>query len=97
VVPSKVADSLFEFYQSYKSSISVLEAHDAMLVAKQDVHHSSRKAVSDKFDDIYKKLTTSLKKCVDIAREKGASSWLSALSIHKHAWLCSTQTWLCST
>ena len=35
----------------------------------------------DKFNDIYKQLTTSLKKCVDIACEKGASSWLTALHI----------------
>jgi len=40
-----------------KSSISVLEAHNTMLVAKQDVHNSNHKAVSDKFDNIYKKLT----------------------------------------
>jgi len=95
VEPSKVAD--YHYFNSvkvttplvsiltHKSSISVLEAHDAMLVIKRDVHHSNRTAVSDKFDT-YKQLTSCLKKCVDIAREKGASSWLSALPIHKHGY-----------
>ena len=64
----------------------MLEAHDAMLVAKWDAHHFNHIAVRDKFDDIYKKLTTSLKKCVDIACEKGASSWLSALPIQKNGY-----------
>jgi len=37
-------------------------------------HRSNRKGVSDRFHDIYKQLASSLRKCVDIAREKGASS-----------------------
>ena len=37
-----------------KSSVSVLEARDAILAAKQEVHHFNRKAVKDKFDDTYK-------------------------------------------
>jgi len=96
VEPSKVAD--YHYLNSvkvttplvsiltHKSSISVLEAYDTMLVIKKDVHHSNCKAVSDKFDDTYKQLTNCLKKCVNIAREKGASSWLSALPIHKHGY-----------
>jgi len=91
VEPSKIAD--YHYSNSIKvttplvsiltnkSSISVLEADDVMLVAKRDVHHSNHTAI---YDDIYKKLTTSLKKCVDIAREKDASSWLSAHPILKH-------------
>ena len=55
-----------------------------MLAAKQDVHHSNRKVVRDKFDDTNKQLTTSLNKCVDMAHERRTSSWLSALPIQKH-------------
>ena len=36
------------------------------------------------FDNIYQQLSAALKKCVDIARERGASSWLSAMPIQKH-------------
>jgi len=94
VEPSKVAD--YHYLNSvkvttplvsiltHKSLISVLEAHDSMLAINRDVHHSNRKAVSDKFDDTYKQLTNCLKKCVDIAHEKGASSRLSAFPVHKH-------------
>ena len=62
-----------------ESLVSVLEVRDDMLALKQDVHCPNCIGVSNKFDDTYKQLTTSLKKCVDIACEKGASSWLSAL------------------
>jgi len=69
-----------------QSSISVLEALDKMMAVKQDIHRSNRKTVKNKSDDIYKQLNRSLKKCVDIACEKGASSWLSALPIQKHGY-----------
>ena len=36
----------------HKSSISVLEAHDEMLAAKRDVHHSNHKVVRDKFEEM---------------------------------------------
>ena len=39
-------------------------------------------AVRDKFDDIYKQLTTSLKKCVDIASEKGGDQPISPTPFH---------------
>ena len=57
-----------------------------MIAVKQDIHHSNRKILKDKFDDIYKQFNISLQKCVDMACEKGASSWLSALPIQKHGY-----------
>ena len=94
VEPSKVASyhyqnsvkaiSLLVSISTHKSSTSILEAHDTMMALKQDVCKSNHTAVRDKFDDIYKQLTTSLKKRVDIASENGASSWLTALPIQKH-------------
>ena len=39
------------------------------------------------FDNIYQQLSAALKKCVDIARERGASSWLSAMPIQKHGFI----------
>ena len=56
-----------------------------MRAVKQNIHRSNRKVVKDKFDDIYKQLNLSLKKCVDIACEKGASSWLSAIQKYGYA------------
>jgi len=72
---------------THKSSISILEAHDEMMAVKRDIHQSYHKVVKDKFNDIYKQLNMSLKKCVDIACEKGASSWLSVLPIQKHGYV----------
>jgi len=42
--------------------------------------------IKENFDKIYQQLSAALKKCVDIAREKGASSWLSAIPIQKHGY-----------
>jgi len=71
-----------------KSSTAVLVAHDTMMAIKQDVRNSNHTAVRD---DIYKQLTTSLKKCVDIASEEGASFWFTALkhgyALHKRAFV----------
>ena len=41
-----------------------------MITDKQDIHQSNCKVVKYKFDDIYKHLNLSLKKCVDMACEK---------------------------
>jgi len=94
--PSKVADYHYSnsvkvtaplvSLLTHKSSTSVLNVHDETLAIKQDVHRTNRKLMSDKFDATYTQLTTSLKKCVDMAREKGASSWLSAIPIRKHGY-----------
>jgi len=59
-----------------------------------DTHHSNRKGVSDRFNDICKQLANSLRKCVDIAREKGASSWLSALPVQKHGYALHKQAFI---
>ena len=59
---------------THNSSVPILEVHNEVLALKQDTHRSNRKGVSNRFNDIYKQLASSLKKCVDIAREKGASS-----------------------
>ena len=67
------------------SSATVLDAHNEMLKAKSTVHLSkSREQTRVFFDNIYQQLSAALKKCVDIARERGASSWLSAMPIQKH-------------
>jgi len=94
--PSKVADYHYSnsvkvttplvSVLTHKSSVPILEVHDEVFSLKRDIHCSNRKVVSDTFDDIYKKLASSLRKCVEIAREKGASSWLSALPVRKHGY-----------
>ena len=76
----KVTTPLVSFL-THQSSISVLEAHDEMIADMQDIHQSNCSVVKYKFDNIYKHLNLSLKKCVDMACEKGTSSWLSVLLI----------------
>jgi len=92
--PSKVADYHYSnsvkvtiplvSVLTHKSSAPILEIYDKVFSLKQNIHRINCKVVGDYFDDIYKQLVSSLRKCVEIAREKGASSWLSALPILKH-------------
>ena len=67
-----------------------------MVAVQQDIHRSNCKVV--KFDNIYKQLKLSLKKCVDtyicIACEKGSSSWLPALPIQKYAYALHKQAFI---
>ena len=39
-----------------------------------------------RLDNFYQQLSAPLKKCVDIAREKDVSSWLSAMPIQKYGY-----------
>jgi len=69
-----------------KSSATVLDARYQMLQAKSTVYHSNCEQTKEHFDKIYQQLSVALKKCVDIACEKGASSWLSAIPIQRHGY-----------
>ena len=94
VEPSKVANSHYAnslmiatplvSILTDNSSATVLDAHNEMLKAKSTVHLSNREQTCVFFDNIYQQLSAALKKCVDIAKERGASSWLSAMLIQKH-------------
>ena len=44
------------------------------------------KQLASNFDDIYKQLASSLRKHIEIARRKGAFSWLSALPVWKNGY-----------
>ena len=94
VEPSKVAESHYANSLTItaplvsiltgNSSATVLDVHNEMLNAKSTVHLSNRERIRVYFDNIYQQLSAALKKCVDIARDRGASSWLSAMPIQKH-------------
>ena len=96
VEPSKAADSQYAnslmittplvSILTGNSSATVLDARDQILQAKSSVHHSNRVQTKKRFEKIYQQLSVALKKCIDIAREKGASSWLSAIPIQKHGY-----------
>ena len=67
-----------------KSSVPILEVHDEVLALKQDTHRSNHKGVSDKFNDIYEQLASSLRKCVDIILEKKVFLPGSQLSLFRN-------------
>ena len=69
------------------SSVPILEVHDEVLELKQDTHRSNRKGVSDRFNNIYKQLASSLRKFVDIALLPGCQLSL----VQKHG--CALHKW----
>ena len=60
---------------SYLSSDAITE----MSILKKQIHRQNRAASLSAIDDLRPRLTDDLKRAVELASEKGASSWLTAL------------------
>ena len=54
---------------------------DDILSARKEIRVSNRQHSEDQANAIYSQLTPQLKRCVDLAKERGASSWLSVLPL----------------
>ena len=55
-----------------------------VLEAKASIGQSNRKHQTQQAESIYSRLSPQLKRHVDLAKEKGASSWLSVLPLDDH-------------
>ena len=51
---------------------------------KNSIHRENRQLQDQQAKDIYAQLTPQLKRCVDLAVEKGSSSWFTALPLPDH-------------
>ena len=51
---------------------------------KNSIQSKNRQRQDQQAKDIYAQLTPQLKRCVDLAAEKGSSSWLTALPLPDH-------------
>ena len=51
---------------------------------KNSIHRENRQRQGQQAKDIHAQLTPQLKRCVDLAAEKGSSSWLTALPLSDH-------------
>ena len=51
---------------------------------KNSIHRENRQRQDQQAKDIYAQLTPQLKRCVDLAVEKGSSSWLTVLPLPDH-------------
>ena len=54
---------------------------------RQDLKVQKRKQTQEKLEDLRKEATTNMKLAMDLAMEKGASSWLSVLPIEEFGFL----------
>ena len=61
-----------------------MEALEEQTQAKNDVRQAGRQAQASIADSIYTTLPNSLQKAVEISKESGASTWLTALPLEEH-------------
>ena len=52
-----------------------------IFVAKTEIRASNRRHSEDRANAIYSQLTPEMKRCVDLTKERGSSSWLSVLPL----------------
>ena len=53
----------------------------ADFVARTEIRASNRRHREDRANAIYSQLTPEMKRCVDLTKERGSSSWLSVLPL----------------
>ena len=58
--------------------------HDAIMKTKKEINERNRHLQEEKSKNVYNHLTPELKRCVDLAKEKGSSSWLAVLPLEEH-------------
>ena len=63
------------------------EAETAQLSAKRNIHLCKRQSLSDSAAELRDNLPANLKYAMDLAQERGASNWLTALPIEEHGFL----------
>ena len=61
-----------------------MEALEEQTRAKNDVRQAGRQSQASIADSIYTTLPNSLQKAVEISKESGASTWLTALPLEEH-------------
>ena len=63
---------------------SLGECFEHQKLIKREIHRSKRKLQDDKANALMEILPDSLKRCVQLAQEKGASSWLTVRPLQEH-------------
>ena len=93
-IPSKVADSDFQSSVLVTSSLKDLilsqdrvYSHETIaeqMQCKATISKLNREKSTSEATDLYNHLSASLQRAVDLAREKGASTWLTVLPLIEH-------------
>ena len=66
-----------------QESNQVIEAGQIMSI-KQDIRHKNRQKQDKKAKEVYDHLSPHLQRAVDLAKEKGSSSWLTVTPLEEH-------------
>ena len=93
-IPSKNAEKELQSSQLVTSSLvsHILEQNQEygydiiadQLQSKATIRNRNKEMSSKEADDLYSHLPAQLQKAVDLAKEKGASTWLTALPLKEH-------------
>ncbi len=73
---SRTIPGVSDLFQPLEDAI-----HQVFIPAKTEIRASNRQHSEDRAKAIYSQLTPQLKRCVDLAKERGASSWLAMLPL----------------
>ena len=57
---------------------------ESVSTIKKNIRSSNRLRHIQQASNVYDQLTPELKRCVDLAKEKGSSSWLAVLPLEEH-------------
>ena len=60
------------------------ESVDTTSIIKKEVKKRNHQRQDEQAQVVYDQLTPELKRCVDLSKEKGSSSWLSVLPLEEH-------------
>ena len=58
--------------------------YESTSTIKKNIRRSNRLSHIQQANNVYDQLSPELKRCVDLAKEKGSSSWLSVLPLEEH-------------
>ena len=78
-ITSPLTDAIFDQITTFTSSI-----HNDQLKAKQSTHKISRQLANTAASQFKSRVDQQLLRAIDLASEKGASAWLTALPIEEH-------------
>ena len=78
-VTSTLCDHILSQDPDYNYEIIAMQ-----LEAKAQISREAKERVSSEFNEVYENMPASLRRAIDLATEKGSSTWLTALPVTEH-------------
>ena len=88
--PTTLSSVFFKASTAPLVGLIIAQDHEAhvdpavMIEIKKDIQKKNHQQIENQANIIYDQLNPQMKRCVDLAKEKGSSSWLSAIPLAEH-------------